>query len=329
MEKSADAQVLLLLCSHLGLPPGSDPAPLTLRDWNPLARKIEESGLEGPNALLGMGTEDLLKKLDIEEALAERIVRLLDRGGALAIELERLESLGIWTVTRTDESYPSRFRERLKDAAPLVLFGAGKQSLIGRKGLAIVGSRDAADTAKQAAEFAGEACAQAGLVVCSGGARGVDGLAMVAALQAEGQAVGVLADSLEKAIRGAEIRDYLERGDLVLLTPYHPKAGFSVGTAMGRNKLIYTLADYALVVSSDAESGGTWAGAKEALDKRWVPVFVCDGEGFPEGNRLLLKRGASPFPFPFGKQPSELADWLDAQTQQAKDLTQPTLFSPD
>ena len=135
---------------------------------------------------------------------------------------------------------------------------------------------------------------------------------MEAALLAEGQAVGVLADSLEKAIRPPEMCAYLESGDLVLLTPYHPKAGFSVGTAMGRNKLIYALADFALVVSSDAESGGTWAGAKEALDKRWVPVFICDGEGFPDGNRLLLKRGGLAFPIPFEKKATELADWLDA-----------------
>jgi len=30
---------------------------------------------------------------------------------------------------------------------------------------------------------------------------------------------------------------------------------------MGRNKLIYAMADYGLVVSADCEKGGTWAGA--------------------------------------------------------------------
>ena len=76
------------------------------------------------------------------------------------------------------------------------------------------------------------------------------------------------------AIRLPEIRHALERGDLCLVTPYSPNAGFSVGAAMGRNRLIYCLADYAIVVASDAEKGGTWAGATEALKNGWVPNVV-------------------------------------------------------
>ena len=33
-------------------------------------------------------------------------------------ELERLDDLGIWVITRFDEDYPPRFSERLKGAAP-------------------------------------------------------------------------------------------------------------------------------------------------------------------------------------------------------------------
>ena len=45
---------------------------------------------------------------------------------------------------------------------------------------------------------------------------------------------------------------------------------------MGRNRLIYTLADYAVIVASDAESGGTWAGAVETLKNGWIPIFVLE-----------------------------------------------------
>ena len=84
---------------------------------------------------------------------------------------------------------------------------------------------------------------------------------MSSALESQGRVVCLLADSLERAIRSAENRSALESGNLLLLTPYSPKAPFSVGAAMGRNRLIYTLADYAMVVASDVETGGTWAGA--------------------------------------------------------------------
>jgi DNA processing protein len=82
----------------------------------------------------------------------------------------------------------------------------------------------------------------------------------------------VLADSLEKTTMNREHRNLLLDGQLVLISPYDPSAGFNVGNAMQRNKLIYALADASLVVSSDLNKGGTWAGAVEQLDKlKFVP----------------------------------------------------------
>ena len=312
MAQSADSQVILLLCSHLGLPPGSEPGPLKLREWNELAAKIHGSAFGRPGALLDASVADLQSALELAEEDAQRLRNLLDRGGVLAIELERLDSLGVWTITRADEDYPIRFRERLKTAAPAVLFGAGLIANIGRPGLAIVGSRNVDDEGTAAAEFAGHACAKCDWVVYSGAARGVDEVAMKACLDSGGNVVGVLADSLEKAMRAPLSRQALSEEQLTLVTPYTPKASFSVGAAMGRNKLIYALADYALVVASDAESGGTWAGAIEALKAGWTPVFVRDGKDVPEGNRKLLQRGAIPFPYPFPEE-EDLTTWMKAR----------------
>src|SRR5439155_1012170 len=171
-----DSQVALLLCSHLGLPSGGDAAPLTPREWHALAVKIHASEDKRPAALLGLTTGQLQTRLDASAEEAERLAGLLGRGAALAVELERLESLGIWAITR---------------------------------------------------------------------------------------------------------------------------AGFTVGAAMGRNRLIYALADFALVVSCDAERGGTWAGATEALKAGWVPVFAAEAAELPEGNRRLAQLGALAFPWPF------------------------------
>ena len=61
---------------------------------------------------------------------------------------------------------------------------------------------------------------------------------------------------------------------------------------MGRNRLIYCLADAAVVVATSEGAGGTWAGATEALTARWVPVYVLAGDGVPPGNAALIARGA-------------------------------------
>jgi len=141
---------------------------------------------------------------------------------------------------------------------------------------------------------------------------------MKASLENRGFAVGILADSLEKAIRITEYRLALSKGDACLATPYHPAAGFSVGAAMGRNKLIYCLADYAIVVASDAETGGTWGGATEAIKAGWLPVFALEHPAMPEGNRLLLQKGALAFPHPFPEHYSKLHEWLQTQAAQGK-----------
>jgi DNA processing protein len=326
MILNPDSQALLLLCSHLALSSSIGYSPLSLRDWNPLAKKMQSLSMR-PAALLGLNSEELKELLGVNEQESERIARLLQRSGSLAIELERLESLGIHVLTRADPDYPVRYKQRLKDAAPTILFYAGEKALLGQPGIAVVGSRHLDEAGQVCAEFVGSACGMSGLVLYSGGAKGVDSLSMNAALAARGTAVGVLADSLEKAIRDPQKRAAISRGDLCLVTPYSPSAPFSVGAAMGRNKLIYTLADYAIVVASDAEKGGTWAGATEALKAKWVPVFVLDHPQMPEGNILLGKKGALKFPHPFPESYLQLKTWLESHSADTlSEPLQPSLF---
>jgi len=97
---------------------------------------------------------------------------------------------------------------------------------------------------------------------------------------------------------------------LVLICPYDPAARFHVGHAMQRNKLIYALADTALVVSSDYQKGGTWTGAVEQLEKlEFVPVYVRANGDMGPGLEGLRKRGAVSWPDP--KTPDALEEILD------------------
>src|SRR5260370_2916013 len=310
---SDDGQALLALCSAFGLSEGDSSEgadPLKLSEWNHLERQIANSSLSTPAALQGRVARELAKEVSIAADEAERIVRLLDRSSRLAMELDNLYSRGMWALTRVDEQYPAKLRDTLKHQAPTVLFGAGEMSLLKRAGIAVIGSRNIDEAgAALAKEFGGKAAA-ARLPVVSGGARGTDRIAMDGGLQADGTAIGVLADSMISTVNKADVRELLLDGRLALLTPYAPTAGFSVGAAMGRNKIIYGLADFAVVVSSDYQSGGTWAGAVEALKAGWCPVFVRDGENVPKGNRELLKLGAVPLPETEVARLEDLRGWL-------------------
>ena len=315
MIYSNDALAILLLCSRSGLPNDPDQMPLTLREWNPLSQKLRAVSLR-PEALLGLSEDEMISQIEIPAEEAYRLGLLLGRIGQLAIELERLESIGIRALVRADGDYPGRYRQRLKDSAPPVLFYAGEKDLLGQPGIAVVGSRNLDQAGEESAAFVGNACAHSGLVLYSGGARGLDTISINAALEGRGTGVGVLADSLEKTIRNKEKRSAIARGDLCMVTPYSPNADYSVGAAMGRNRLIYTLADYAIVVASDVGKGVTWAGATEALKAGWLPVFVLEHPTMADGNRKLLEKGGLPFPHPFPDDLSNLPDWLQASVSQ-------------
>jgi predicted Rossmann fold nucleotide-binding protein DprA/Smf involved in DNA uptake len=82
------------------------------------------------------------------------------------------------------------------------------------------------------------------------------------------------------------------KNQICLITPYGPAAPFSVGNAMGRNKLIYGLSRCTVVVASDHQAGGTWAGAVEALKNSYGRVASWTGPGSGAGNSALVEQGA-------------------------------------
>jgi predicted Rossmann fold nucleotide-binding protein DprA/Smf involved in DNA uptake len=295
---SLNTQAILLLTAPLltGSTESSQEL-LTPGEYKRLVRLLREGNRE-PADLLGTDSTDLLKQCgDVVDAA--RLARLLERGFLMSQAVERWQARAIWVVGRLDAAYPARIASRLKENAPAVLYGCGDVILLDTGGLAVVGSRHVDDTLVEYTENVGRLAAGAGYTVVSGGARGIDQAAMRGTLQEGGKVSGVLADSLERAALAREHRDVLMDGRLALISPYDPLAGFNVGNAMQRNKLIYALADAALVVSSDYEKGGTWAGAVEQLDKlAFVPVYVRPAAKGEKGLEALQKKGARVWPEP-------------------------------
>jgi predicted Rossmann fold nucleotide-binding protein DprA/Smf involved in DNA uptake len=289
---SEDTKAILLLCGHLGS--GCDFEPLSLGDYNQIVRWLLAKTMRPADLLAGTAIHDVALDTGISE---ERLNALLKRGVKLGFAVEQWNQSGLWVVSRSDAEYPRRYKEHLKDKAPPVLFGAGESALLQGGGLAIVGSRDVDEAGERFAGDVAAWCARGGMPVVSGGARGVDQIAMASALEAGGIVIGVLADTLLRRSVTREARNALADGRLLLVSPYHPEAGFTVGNAMGRNKLVYALADYGLVVSAEYKKGGTWEGAIEELKRKpGRPVFVRMSGNVPVGNCKLLEQGGVTFP---------------------------------
>jgi predicted Rossmann fold nucleotide-binding protein DprA/Smf involved in DNA uptake len=272
----------------------SDPAkakPLANKEWARFAIWLKDHGLEPASLLKGDLQTLLAGWMDRSVSLA-RIEALIGRGAALGLALEKWQRAGFWILTRSDPDYPERLKRRLRSDSPAVLFGCGNKSLLSRGGIAVVGSRDASVEDLGFTEKLGQSAARQGYSILSGGARGIDQSAMLSALDSEGTAVGVLADSLLKSATSSAYRKRIMSGDLVLISPFNPEVGFNVGNAMSRNRCIYCLADAAVVISSTPDKGGTWNGALEDLRAEWVPLWVKRNSSTRSGNPELVEKGA-------------------------------------
>lgn len=296
MELSQNSAAVLLLCAPL-IAGGREPTAglVTSGEYSRLERLLHERGSQ-PADLLSEHDDEL--RTDCGQLLGEdRLSALLARGFQLSQALAHWQSRSIWVVSREDDHYPGVLRDRLRAEAPLLLYGCGEPALLEQGGLAIVGSRNVSDALVEYTEAVAELVARARRVVVSGGARGIDQAAMRGATRSGGAVVGVMADSLERAILQRENRDLLMEGQVVLVSPCDPGAGFNVGHAMGRNKQIYALADAALVVSADYQKGGTWTGATEHLKRPGHrPVYVRVTEGPDRALDALKDAGALAWP---------------------------------
>jgi len=290
-----DTQAALLLCGELGQRGGNGPKPLGLRQYNALASWLKSQGLR-PGDLLSSDGRTRLAELQSAEVDSARVTPLLDRGAALALIVERWERSGLWVISRSDACYPERLKRYLGQTAPPLLYGVGSKDLLDRGGLAVVGSRDRSEEDGEFARRVGEHCAQEGIAIISGVAKGIDRDAATGALEAGGPALGVLAEGLAKTATSGQYRSGLVGDRLTLVSPYDPDSRWFAYAAMERNKLLYGLSDAALVVASSAETGGTWAGATEALQHGRVKVFVKSTGALAPGNPKLLRMGGIPFP---------------------------------
>ncbi len=305
-DLSSNTQAILLLTAPLIIgQSGASIKPLTASEYRSLARRLRELKRQPGDLLEHSSRSEMTEwELDLE---AGRLLRLLDRGFLLAQAIERWRTRAIWVLSRADPSYPTRLKERLRGDAPPVLYGCGDGSILNSGGLAVVGSRNLDDTLIAYTKAVGQLTAKSKRTLVSGGAKGADQAAMLGAMESGGHSVGVLADSLERAVMRREYRNALKSGRLALISSYDPAARFHVGHAMYRNKLIYALADAALVVNSDYRKGGTWTGAVEQLDKlRFVPVYVRSRGECGKGLDALRERGAIPWPDPKTPEALEL-----------------------
>lgn len=223
---------------------------------------------------------------------------------ALEAEAEDLEGRGVDVVMVSDETYPRRLRGL--EQAPPMMFLMGNQDLLVAAGVGMCGSRNVSEDGLRAARTCGRKVAGNGLTVISGYAKGVDTETHLAALDAGGKTVIVLAEGIMhfKAKKVFE-RVGLSPAQTLVVSQFPPRQRWNVGAAMARNTIIAGLG-IALVVIEAGETGGTINAGKQALAMNRPVVALEFSEGTPQGNRILHHHGAHSI-----STPGHLGTWLE------------------
>ena len=232
--------------------------------------------------LLGLSAEEIGCILKVKQNLNN-----------ISFLVEELESQGYFILSRFNENYPIKLREKLKLNAPLVLFCKGNLNLLKLDSVSIVGSRKANNTSQKFTKNIANTAACTKRTVVSGGAPGIDSLASQSALLAGGSTIIVLAEGVKKYKGYREYYKSMIKGRVLIISSFDPDDIWMTYRAQERNPIIYALGDKSFVAES-GESGGTMIGALHALKQHWE-VFIR----FPElsednANLKLIMKGCLP-----------------------------------
>lgn len=183
---------------------------------------------------------------------------------------------------------------RVRPLSPL-LFVRGDPSLLWHDAIAIVGARQAHPSAERWAKDLAAAQARAGLLVVSGGARGVDAAAHRGAMEAGGRTIaylGVASDCVYPRHNRRLFERILERGGALVSEFLPTERTFASGHAM-RNRFIAAQALRLYVAEADVGSGSL---TTATMARRMaVPILVSPaGIGVRRGGLDdLVARGAA------------------------------------
>lgn len=180
---------------------------------------------------------------------------------------------------------------------PEKLYFIGKIPTTRRPAVAIVGSRKPTNYGKEVTYKLAYDLAKQGIIIISGLALGVDGIAHRAAIDASGITMAVMANGVDTIYPGTHTslaKDILRTGGAII-SEYEPGVQAREFQFLERNRIVSGLSD-AIIITEAAIRSGTLSTAAHALEQG-REVFVVPGNitsPLSAGCNSLIKQGAHP-----------------------------------
>ena len=263
--------------------------------FGPASRRGEEilAFYGHPGELWGRSSRQLREDGKLTSGEIHRLVPKVEAEAGRIASLCRERGYGI--LTPDDRAYPLRLRHIQQP--PLVLYVQGELGEIDNEAaISIVGSRRCSDYGREAAGHLAQQLAQAGAVVVSGFAAGIDAAAHLGALRARGKTVAVLGCGLDVDYpSGREEMRRMIAATGALVTEYPPGTQPLSGNFPCRNRILSGLSLGVVVVEGNRHSGSLITAGLAAAQGR--DVFAVPGSIFSPGSAAphwLLSQGAIP-----------------------------------
>jgi DNA processing protein len=264
-------------------------------DWLQLAR----SGGVGPQTFF-----KLLARFRTARKALEELPRLAREAGAedrwrrcpredAEAELAAIADLGCALIAKGEPGYPERLAE-IADPPPLLIV-RGRAELLARPAIAVVGARNASANGRMFAHHLAGELAEAGLLVISGLARGIDTAAHEGALAAGAPTIAVIASGVDVAYP-SDNAELMERiaGAGAIVSERPPGAIPQARHFPRRNRLISGLSLGVVVVEAAPQSGSLITArlaAEQGREVMAVPGSPLDPRH--RGTNQLLRDGAT------------------------------------
>lgn len=239
-ELSTSTQAILLITSDFSKNSIDNTKPLNPQEWGEFAKWLNERNLK-PEDLLTGDIQDLLQGWNNNSISLKRLTTLLNRGGALALAMEKWQRVGIWVITRGSDFYPKRLKKKLKNLSPPLFYGIGNQKLLNKQSIGVIGE----DRVSNDYDFAykqGSIIANDGYTLVTSGDNNINTSVIKGTLEKEGTAIVFLSNNLLQATLDSQYRNAILNQDIVLLSSCSPDSSFNEISKNNQNIYIESLA---------------------------------------------------------------------------------------
>lgn len=193
-------------------------------------------------------------------------------------------------TTVVSKDYPLKLRQL--NRPPFVLFYDGDLSLVDKKIVAIIGSRENTNYGEKMCKKIVKELVNNEYVIISGLAKGIDVISHDEALNNNGKTIGVLGNGINYYYpsNNKNVQDQLKEKGL-LISEYPPLLPPSKENFPKRNRIIAALADGVVVIEAKKRSG-TMITVNEALDLGKDIMCLPERADENSGCNYLIKNGA-------------------------------------